>query len=44
MIAIDLFFLADMPMEDPLAWMMNLPGVEHKTATFLLLFSFHKKL
>lgn len=38
----DLSFLADMPVEDALVWLMNLPGVGHKTATFLLLFTFRK--
>ena len=38
----DLTFLADMPIEESMSWLMALPGVGYKTATFLLLFNFHK--
>ncbi len=38
----DLNFLATMPVEDALVWLMKMPGVGHKTATFLLLFTFRK--
>ncbi len=38
----DLSFLADTPVEESLNWLMALPGVGHKTATFLLLFTFRK--
>lgn len=38
----DLSFLADLPVEEALTWLMNLPGVGNKTATFLLLFTFRK--
>ncbi len=38
----DLWFLADIPVEQAIAWLMDLSGVGHKTATFLMLFTFHK--
>ena len=38
----DLDFLADMPVEEAQALLMQLPGVGFKTATFVLLFSLRK--
>lgn len=35
-------FLADMPAEDALKWLMDLPGVGIKTASLVLLFCFSK--
>jgi endonuclease III len=35
-------FLRDMPAEEALKWLMDLPGVGLKTATLVLLFNFHK--
>ena len=35
-------FLADLPAEEGLAWLMSFPGVGVKTATLVLLFNFHK--
>lgn len=35
-------FLADLPLEEALAWLKSLPGVGIKTATLVLLFCFHK--
>lgn len=35
-------FLAEMPLEEALAWLTDLPGVGIKTATLVLLFSFHR--
>lgn len=35
-------FLADLPTEEALAWLMSLPGVGIKTATLVLLFCFQK--
>ena len=37
-----LAFLEDMPVEEAMTWLMDLPGVGLKTATLLLLFNFHK--
>lgn len=38
----DLEFLADMPVEEAQEWLMKLPGVGFKTATFVLLFSLRR--
>ena len=38
----DIEFLADLPIEQALAWLTALPGVGPKTATLVLLFCFHK--
>jgi endonuclease-3 len=35
-------FIRDMPTEEALKWLMELPGVGLKTATLVLLFNFHK--
>ncbi|MES2731700.1 MAG: endonuclease III [Bacteroidota bacterium] len=35
-------FLRDLPTEQALKWLMDLPGVGLKTATLVLLFNFHK--
>ena len=35
-------FLAELPTEEALAWLMALPGVGIKTATLVLLFGFHE--
>ncbi|PVY37259.1 endonuclease III domain-containing protein [Pontibacter virosus] len=35
-------FLADLPVEEAMAWLTRLPGVGPKTATLLLLFNFKK--
>ena len=35
-------FLADMPIDDALQLLMDLPGVGHKTSTFVLLFSLRR--
>jgi endonuclease-3 len=35
-------FLADLPVDEALAWLMSLPGIGIKTATLVLLFNFHK--
>lgn len=40
--AFDLSFLADLPVEEGLAWLTSLDGVGHKTASIVLLFSFGK--
>lgn len=37
-----LHFLAEMPVDEAMTWLMELPGVGLKTATLLLLFNFHK--
>ncbi|CAA9291344.1 MAG: Endonuclease III [uncultured Adhaeribacter sp.] len=37
-----LHFLADLPVDEAMAWLMELSGVGLKTATLLLLFNFHK--
>ncbi|MCC9136848.1 endonuclease III domain-containing protein [Pontibacter silvestris] len=39
---ISIDFLADMPVEEAMAWLTGLPGVGLKTATLLLLFNFKK--
>ena len=38
----DIEFLADLPIEQAVAWLTALPGVGPKTATLVLLFCFHK--
>ena len=38
----DLQFLADLPVEEAMQWLMQFEGVGHKTTTFLLLFTFRK--
>ncbi|HEU5015916.1 MAG TPA: endonuclease III [Roseiflexaceae bacterium] len=38
----DITFLADLPVDEALAWLRALPGVGPKTATLVLLFCFHK--
>lgn len=38
----DLQFLADLPVEEAMEWLMQFEGVGHKTTTFLLLFTFRK--
>jgi endonuclease-3 len=38
----DITFLADLPVEDGLAWLVSLDGVGHKTASIVLLFCFNK--
>jgi endonuclease-3 len=38
----DISFLADLPVEQGLAWLEALPGVGPKTASLVLLFCFHK--
>jgi len=38
----DLSFLADIPLQEAQDWLMSLPGVGHKTATFVLLFTFRR--
>lgn len=38
----DISFLADLPVEQALAWLESLPGVGPKTASLVLLFCFHK--
>ncbi|MEQ9437831.1 MAG: endonuclease III [Cyclobacteriaceae bacterium] len=38
----DLQFLADLPIEEAMEWLMQFEGVGHKTTTFLLLFTFRK--
>ena len=38
----DISFLADLPVEEGLAWLEALPGVGPKTASLVLLFCFHK--
>ena len=35
-------FLADMPVDEAMEWLMSLPGVGLKTATLVLLFNFHQ--
>jgi endonuclease-3 len=40
--AADISFLADLPVEEGLAWLEALPGVGPKTASLVLLFCFHK--
>ena len=40
--AFDISFLADLPVEDGLAWLTSLDGVGHKTASIVLLFCFNK--
>ncbi|MGV3586587.1 MAG: endonuclease III domain-containing protein [Adhaeribacter sp.] len=35
-------FLADLPVEEAMNWLMSLPGVGLKTATLVLLFNFHQ--
>ena len=40
----NLDFLADMPVDEALAWLMSLPGVGIKTASLVLLFNFHKEI
>jgi endonuclease-3 len=40
--AADISFLADLPVEQGLAWLESLPGVGPKTASLVLLFCFHK--
>ena len=40
--AADISFLADLPVEEGLAWLESLPGVGPKTASLVLLFCFHK--
>lgn len=39
---INIDFLADLPIEEAMAWLTRLPGVGPKTATLLLLFNFKK--
>ncbi|MEJ8803251.1 endonuclease III domain-containing protein [Pontibacter sp. H249] len=39
---INIDFLAEMPVEEAMAWLTRLPGVGLKTATLLLLFNFKK--
>src|SRR5689334_7618718 len=38
----DISFLADLPVEQGLAWLESLPGVGPKTASLVLLFCFHQ--
>lgn len=38
----ELDFLGDLPVSEAMEWLMALPGVGHKTATFVLLFTFRK--
>ncbi|HEX5691848.1 MAG TPA: endonuclease III, partial [Roseiflexaceae bacterium] len=38
----DINFLADLPVEEAMAWLEALPGVGPKTASLVLLFCFHK--
>ena len=38
----DLTFLGDIPLQEAMNWLMALPGVGHKTSTFVMLFTFHK--
>src|SRR5256712_3021696 len=38
----DISFLADLPVEEGMAWLESLPGVGPKTASLVLLFCFHK--
>lgn len=40
--AFDLSFLADLPVDEGLAWLTQLEGVGHKTASIVLLFCFGK--
>jgi endonuclease-3 len=40
--AFDLSFLADLPVEEGLAWLTRFEGVGHKTASIVLLFCFDK--
>lgn len=40
--AFDISFLADLPVEDGLAWLTQFEGVGHKTASIVLLFCFGK--
>ncbi|MFL5800708.1 MAG: endonuclease III domain-containing protein [Roseiflexaceae bacterium] len=40
--AADISFLADLPVEQAMAWLESLPGVGPKTASLVLLFCFHK--
>jgi endonuclease III len=40
--AADISFLAELPIEEGLAWLESLPGVGPKTASLVLLFCFHK--
>jgi endonuclease-3 len=40
--AFDITFLADLPVEEGLAWLTQLDGVGHKTASIVLLFCFDK--
>lgn len=40
--AFDISFLAELPVEDGLAWLASLDGVGHKTASIVLLFCFNK--
>lgn len=41
---INIDFLADLPIDEAMAWLTRLPGVGPKTATLLLLFNFKKPL
>ena len=38
----DLDFLDELPVNEAMQWLMALPGVGHKTSTFVLLFTFRK--
>ncbi|MEZ4768717.1 MAG: endonuclease III [Caldilineales bacterium] len=40
--AFDISFLADLPVDEGLAWLTSLDGVAHKTASIVLLFCFNK--
>ena len=40
--AFDISFLADLPVDEGLAWLTSLDGVGHKTASIVLLFCFNK--
>ncbi|MFP4091287.1 MAG: endonuclease III domain-containing protein [Cyclobacteriaceae bacterium] len=40
--AFDLSFLGDIPLVEAIDWLMALPGVGHKTSTFVMLFTFRK--
>ncbi len=40
--AFELDFLAELPVEEGLAWLTQIDGVGHKTASIVLLFCFHK--
>lgn len=38
----DLSFLEKIPLQEAMEWLMSLPGVGHKTSTFVLLFTFRR--